>query len=130
MTTMEDVDLFAPFTSDTILEVRSGKLKKYKGLNIESGIDKSLLNGPVHVGKLGIDGDEHDLTFHGGLDKAVHGCKSCASASNFAFSSPRCFRIGPEHILYSPQKTSHSHINTLCPDTALGAAQSYHIRPC
>ncbi|KAK7729671.1 hypothetical protein SLS63_006052 [Diaporthe eres] len=74
MAPREDVaDLYAPFTSDTILEVRSGKLKKYKGLNIESGIDKSLLNGPVHVGKLGIDGDEHDLTFHGGPDKAVHG---------------------------------------------------------
>ncbi|KAI3395041.1 hypothetical protein diail_1864 [Diaporthe ilicicola] len=67
------VDLYAPFTSDTILEVRSGKMKKYKGLNIESGIDKSLLDGPVHVGKLGIDGDEHDYTFHGGPDKAVHG---------------------------------------------------------
>ncbi|KAL1853114.1 hypothetical protein Daus18300_011942 [Diaporthe australafricana] len=66
-------DLYAPFTSDTILEVRSGKMKKYKGLNIESGIDKSLLHGPVHVGKLGIDGDEHDCTFHGGPDKAVHG---------------------------------------------------------
>lgn len=76
MTPREDVtDLYAPFTSDTILEVRSGKLKKYKGLNIESGIDKSLLDKPVHVGKLGLDGDEHDLTFHGGPDKAVHGCE-------------------------------------------------------
>ncbi|CAN8106499.1 unnamed protein product [Discula destructiva] len=69
----EEIDLWASCTSDTILEVRSGKLKKYKGLNIESGIDKSLLNGPVRIGKLGIDGDEHDLTFHGGPDKAVHG---------------------------------------------------------
>lgn len=76
MTPKEEVDLYAPFTRDTILEVRSGKMKKYKGLNIESGIDKSLLNGPIHVGKLGIDGDEHDYTFHGGPDKAVHGCKS------------------------------------------------------
>lgn len=76
MAPREDVaDLYAPFTRDTILEVRSGKLKKYKGLNIESGIDKSLLDEPVHVGKLGIDGDEHDLTFHGGPDKAVHGCE-------------------------------------------------------
>lgn len=72
----EIIDLWAPCTTDTILEVRSGKLKKYKGLNIESGIDKSLLFGPVHIGKLGIDGDEHDLTFHGGPDKAVHGCES------------------------------------------------------
>lgn len=109
----EEVDLFAPFTSDTILEVRSGKLKKYKGLNIESGIDKSLLNGPVHVGKLGIDGDEHDLTFHGGPDKAVHGCKSAAQARYFAFSwPPRCFHVGPGRLKYSPQETNHSHIYT------------------
>lgn len=71
----EQVDLWAPCTSDTILEIRSGKLKKYKGLKIESGIDKTILDGPVHVGKLGIDGDEHDLTFHGGPDKAIHGCE-------------------------------------------------------
>lgn len=41
-------------------------------LNIESETDKSLLDGPVYVGKLGIDGHEHDLTFHGGPDKAAH----------------------------------------------------------
>lgn len=74
----KEVDLWAPCTSDIILEVRSGKLKKYKGLNIESGIEKSILNGPVHIGSLGIDDDEHDLTFHGGPDKAVHGCESRA----------------------------------------------------
>lgn len=74
MAVEEQIDLWAPFTRDIILEVRSGKLKKYKGLNIESGIDKSLHDGPVHIGPLGIDGDEHDLIFHGGPDKAVHGC--------------------------------------------------------
>lgn len=73
MASTERIDLWAPFISDTILQVRAGKLKKYKGLHIESGIDKSLLHGPVHVGKLGINGDEHDLTFHGGPDKAIHG---------------------------------------------------------
>lgn len=85
MAAVEHVDLFEPFTSDTILEIRSGKLKKYKGLNIESGIDKSLLDGPVHVSKLGIEGDEHDLTFHGGPDKAVHGCKSGGQTCCFFF---------------------------------------------
>lgn len=79
MAAEKEIDLFAPFTRDTILEVRSGKLKKYKGLNIESGIDKTVLDGPVHIGMLGIDGDEHDLTFHGGPDKAVHGCESHCS---------------------------------------------------
>lgn len=78
MATLEEVDLRAPFTRDTILEVRSGKMKKLKGLNVESGIDKSLHKGPVYIGKLGIVGDEHDYTFHGGPDKAVHGCKSTA----------------------------------------------------
>lgn len=51
-------------------------MKKMKGLNIESGIDKSLHEGQVYIGKLGIVGDQHDYTFHGGSDKAVHGCKS------------------------------------------------------
>lgn len=68
------IDLDAPFTSDTILEVRSGKIKPLRGLNILSGIDKGLLNGPVKVDKMGIIGDEHDYTFHGGVDKAIHGC--------------------------------------------------------
>lgn len=70
----ETVDLYAPFTSDILLEVRSGKMKKMRGLTIESGIDKSLLEGPVYVNRLGIAGDEHDPTFHGGVDKAIHGC--------------------------------------------------------
>lgn len=85
-----EIDLYAPFTRDTILEVRSGKMKKYKGLNIESGIDKSLLDGPIHVGKLGIDGDEHDYTFHGGPDKAVHGCKSGSHKCCVFFSFLLC----------------------------------------
>lgn len=86
------IDLWAPFTNDTILEVRSGRLKKYKGLNIESGIDKTILDGPVHIGMLGIDGDEHDLTFHGGPDKAVHGYCSTHYpdwASEFPSAAPR-----------------------------------------
>lgn len=92
MAPQEQIDLWAPFTSDTILEVRAGKLQKYKGLHIESGIDKSLLHGPVHIGKLGIDGDEHDLTFHGGPDKAIHGY-CCAHypdwAAEFPSAAPR-----------------------------------------
>ncbi|KAM0287498.1 hypothetical protein ACHAQH_000452 [Verticillium albo-atrum] len=45
------------------------------GLQIESGIDKNACSGSVRVTRLGLDDDEHDLTFHGGIDKAVHGCK-------------------------------------------------------
>jgi len=70
------VDLWAPLTSDTLLEVRSGKIKPLgEGLNVLSGIDKTILAGPVHIGTGGIDGDEHDYTFHGGPEKAILGCE-------------------------------------------------------
>jgi MOSC domain-containing protein YiiM len=70
------VDLYAPFTSDTILEVRPGKMKPLPGLTVQSGIDKTLRHGPVRVTEMGLVDDEHDPTFHGGIDKAIHGCKS------------------------------------------------------
>ncbi|AEO62287.1 bd4fcb9a-d4c2-40c9-bd21-ee6a77212d34 [Thermothielavioides terrestris] len=72
-----EVDLYAPFTSDTILEVRTGTMKPLRGLTVQSGIDKTVRHGPVRVTELGLEGDEHDPTFHGGLDKAIHGyCSS------------------------------------------------------
>lgn len=71
----ETVDLSSPCTSDIILEVRTGKMKKMAGLEIESGIDKTIRSGPVRVTGLGLEDDEHDLIFHGGVDKAIHGCK-------------------------------------------------------
>lgn len=38
-----------------------------------SGIAKSPRSGPVHIGELGLEGDEQgDLRVHGGIDKAVH----------------------------------------------------------
>ncbi|KAK4153222.1 vanillate o-demethylase [Chaetomidium leptoderma] len=71
------VDLDAPFTSDIILEVRTGRMKPMPGLTVQSGIDKTLRDGPVRVTDMGLEGDEHDPTFHGGLDKAIHGyCSS------------------------------------------------------
>lgn len=73
-TEMASSILYEPFEKDTILEVRRGKMKPMPGLKIESGIDKSLCEGPVWVNKMGLAQDEHDLTFHGGIDKAVHGC--------------------------------------------------------
>ncbi|KAL0942525.1 vanillate o-demethylase [Colletotrichum truncatum] len=73
----QDVDLWAPFTKDTLLEVRTSTMKKMPGLEIESGIDKSLRDGPIRVSFLGLEDDEHDPTFHGGVDKAIHGyCSS------------------------------------------------------
>jgi MOSC domain-containing protein YiiM len=49
-------------------------MKLMPGLEIESGIDKSITEGPVWVSKTGLESDEHDLTFHGGPTKAVHAC--------------------------------------------------------
>ncbi|KAH8808082.1 MOSC domain-containing protein [Xylogone sp. PMI_703] len=65
-------DLYAPFERDVLLDVRTGKMKPMKGLSITSGIIKSTRSEPVFVSITGIDNDEHDLTFHGGVDKAVH----------------------------------------------------------
>jgi MOSC domain-containing protein YiiM len=70
----ETIDLYAPTTLDTVLEVRSGKLKNLRGLRVQSGIDKTVCPGPVKVTYGGIEGDEHDYVFHGGRDKAIHGC--------------------------------------------------------
>lgn len=49
-------------------------MKLMPGLSIESGIDKGIIEGPIWVSKTGLEGDEHDLTFHGGPTKAVHAC--------------------------------------------------------
>ncbi|KAI1179170.1 PK beta-barrel-protein domain-containing protein-like protein [Nemania sp. FL0916] len=72
-----DIDLFAPFEKDTILEIRTSRMKTMPGLTIQSGIDKQECSGKIPVTFLGLDADEHDLTFHGGKDKAIHGyCSS------------------------------------------------------
>ncbi|KAK5634397.1 hypothetical protein RRF57_010110 [Xylaria bambusicola] len=77
MSPAADIDLFAPFEKDTILEIRTSKMKTMPGLTIQSGIDKELRSGRIHVTYLGLVDDEHDLTFHGGKDKAIHGyCSS------------------------------------------------------
>lgn len=44
------------------------------GLEAEPGIDKTIRKRPVFLSFIGLDADEHDPTFHGGVDKAVHGC--------------------------------------------------------
>ncbi|KAK8138971.1 pyruvate kinase-like protein [Apiospora sp. TS-2023a] len=72
-----DVDLYAPFEKDVILEVRSSKMKPMPGLSVLSGIDKLVREGRVPVSMIGLDEDEHDLVFHGGPDKAILGyCSS------------------------------------------------------
>ena len=60
------IDFHAPFERDTILEIRTSKMKAMRGLTIESGIDKNLRSGKILCSILGLDEDEHDPTFHGG----------------------------------------------------------------
>ncbi|KAL7786649.1 pyruvate kinase-like protein [Trichoderma ceciliae] len=70
-------DLVAPFEADRLIEIRTSGMKRMPGLSIMSGIDKELRTVSMKVDKLGLEGDEHDLTFHGGLDKAILGyCSS------------------------------------------------------
>lgn len=66
--------LAAPFEADRLLEIRTSGMKQMPGLTVMSGIDKQLRTVSMKVDKLGLEGDEHDLTFHGGLDKAILGC--------------------------------------------------------
>lgn len=72
---MVDHDFDAPFESDTLLEIRTSRMKLMPGLTVSSGIDKQLRDGPMKIDKVGLEGDEHDLTFHGGPDKAILGCE-------------------------------------------------------
>ncbi|KAI1439214.1 PK beta-barrel-protein domain-containing protein-like protein [Xylaria sp. CBS 124048] len=70
---MADIDLYAPFERDTILEVRTGKMKPLPNTTVVSGIDKQLVPGKIWVTPVGLEADEHDLTVHGGREKAIHG---------------------------------------------------------
>lgn len=52
--------------------VLTGKAHAFRG-DEASAIAKHPVDGALHVGFLGIDGDEQaDLTVHGGVDKAIH----------------------------------------------------------
>ncbi|KFA70882.1 hypothetical protein S40288_10019 [Stachybotrys chartarum IBT 40288] len=70
-------DLSVPFEVDRLLEIRTSRMKQMPGLKIESGIDKTICPTSMKIDKVGLEGDEHDLTFHGGPDKAILGyCSS------------------------------------------------------
>lgn len=62
---------FAPWTTDTLLELRTGKTTVVPGTAIPSAINKRTRSGPLYVAKLGIDGDQQTFFKHGGPDKAV-----------------------------------------------------------
>jgi MOSC domain-containing protein YiiM/ferredoxin-NADP reductase len=63
----------APFTPFPLVQVRSGKVKKFGPF--QSAIFKAPLSGPVEITKEGIPTDEHAYHMHGGVDKALlHYC--------------------------------------------------------
>ncbi|TVY47572.1 Carnitine monooxygenase reductase subunit [Lachnellula occidentalis] len=67
-----DPYLDTPFTSTTLLTLRTSKMKTMRNLSIMTGIYKQPRDTPVFCSFTGLESDEHDLTFHGGFDKAVH----------------------------------------------------------
>src|ERR1700709_2091404 len=66
------VDLNAPFSKARIMQLRTSKMKQMDNLSIQTGIYKQPRNERVFCSSTGLESDEHDLTFHGGVDKAVH----------------------------------------------------------
>ena len=57
----------------SIQSVQTGRVAPLGPGQVASGFVKSPRRGPVHVGLLGLDGDEQaDLSVHGGLEKAVY----------------------------------------------------------
>lgn len=71
--------LAAPFEADRLIEIRTSGMKRMPGLSVMSGIDKELRTVSMKVDKLGLEGDEHDPTFHGGPDKAILGCRQSSA---------------------------------------------------
>ena len=57
----------------TVLAVLRGRAVPYTRPGSRSAIAKTPVQGPVHIGPLGLNGDEQgDPRVHGGPDKAVH----------------------------------------------------------
>ncbi|MEO5962829.1 MAG: MOSC domain-containing protein [Thermomonas sp.] len=74
----------------------TGRAKPYTRAGSFSGIDKHACCGSVHIGTLGLSGDEQgDPRVHGGPDKAVH---------HYAFESYAAWQqdLGPLPLLQAP----------------------------
>lgn len=67
-------DLWAPWHDATVTQIRTSKMKQMRGLSIYTGIYKEPVPSTTRIfcSSTGLESDEHDLTFHGGVDKAVH----------------------------------------------------------
>ena len=67
-----------------VLSVDGGMCQRLRAgvRSVLSAIGKQPVGGAVHVGRLGLEGDEQaDLSVHGGLDKAVY----AYPAAHYAF---------------------------------------------
>ncbi|KAH7055544.1 MOSC domain-containing protein [Macrophomina phaseolina] len=87
---------FAPWTTDTLTELRTGKTTVVPGTSIPSAIHKRARTGPLHVHTLGVAGDQQTYYKHGGPDKAV--MQYCSAhygmwARELPASAPR-FKLG------------------------------------
>ena len=92
--TPQDLDM--PFRNPTIVHIRTSKMKTMRNLKITTGIYKQPREGRIYCTLTGLESDEHDLTFHGGVDKAVHQyCPSHYSSWAADFPDQRdAFEVG------------------------------------
>src|SRR4051812_45794385 len=60
-----------PWTSETLVELRTGKIKTAFGPKIRTAIYKSTHNEPINVTKLIIGADEHAFEYGGGPDRVL-----------------------------------------------------------
>ena len=58
-----------PTVIDTL---RTAKMAPLGPLGVQSGINKQSRSDRILASSMGLSDDEHDLTFHGGIDKAIH----------------------------------------------------------
>lgn len=65
-------DLDAPWSPDKLIQLRTSKMKPMRNLSIQTGIYKQPRLERVYVSSTGLQDDEHDLVFHGGVEKAIH----------------------------------------------------------
>ncbi|KAG0652752.1 Carnitine monooxygenase beta subunit [Hyphodiscus hymeniophilus] len=72
MAPIHSLDLDAAWHKSTLIQLRTSKMKQMKNLSITTGIYKLPRTDRVFCTNTGLESDEHDLTFHGGFDKAVH----------------------------------------------------------
>ncbi|CAJ2509573.1 Uu.00g145990.m01.CDS01 [Anthostomella pinea] len=57
---------------DTVLSLRTGKVRPFAGVKISSAINKQPRQGRVQLTSFGFVGDERDFFMHQGPDNAVH----------------------------------------------------------